>query len=110
METTTKRNKGGRPKGLAKKSVEDADESAKFEALASRTYLTTQEAGEYIRFTPNYIRKLARERRIRHSRLPGGKILFLKEDLDQFVKMQICEVEKDVESQADTYLAKKALA
>lgn len=110
METTTKRNKGGRPKGSAKKSVEDADESAKLEALASRTYLTTQEAGEYIRFKPNYIRKLARERRIRYSKLPGGHLRFAKEDLDYYVKTHTYEADEDVESQADTYLAKKALA
>lgn len=118
MEATTMtqppRNKGGRPKGSTKKRIKDMtpeELAAKQAEIDGKDFLSAEEVALRLNFTPDYIRRLAQQRRIKFCKI-GTRLRFDKAEVDEFKRKNTYEVDNtDKQSLADTYDAtKKALA
>ncbi len=47
--------------------------------------MSLSEAATYLRIAPSYLRKLCQRRRIAFSKPTGGKLVFLRSDLEAFL-------------------------
>lgn len=60
-----------------------------------RPVLNIRESASYSGLTENYLRQLCRQKKIRHYRTDGGKLIMIaKEDLDKWLMAKVITTQK----------------
>lgn len=54
--------------------------------MTEKKYMNVDEASDYLRISKATLYKITSEKRIKFYRPGGGKLMFQKEDLDEYVK------------------------
>jgi excisionase family DNA binding protein len=76
------------------------------EKLDENRPLTVEKAADYSGYSKAYLYQLARERKITHYRPCGGKIIFKKKELDDFLFHNRIAAGYEVSADADAILNK----
>ncbi|MDJ1483122.1 helix-turn-helix domain-containing protein [Cytophagaceae bacterium YF14B1] len=67
-------------------------------------FLTAKRAAEYLGFAPSTIRKMTSNKELPYYKPRGGRVLFLKSELDDWIRKERVKSFEEIETEAATYV------